>query len=471
MPTTVQVQGCGDDIVHAIVREGLPVFLEQMERAERSLPRFVIEELNRFLRCGDPEVGFAWLQCHDCDHHKLVPFSCSGRAFCPSCGGRRMAERAADLVDRVIPHVGVRQWVLTVPWPRRFLLARHPDLTRKVLATAIAEIFTWYGAATGRADGKSGSITAIQRFASALRLNVHFHILALDGCFTEEPGGRVPFHRARQPSTADVQEIVTRISQKTEALFAAEGFGPDDETFGDPDDGQELVQAASLAGRVGLGRRAGRRTRRVITLGGREYTLPERCAISDGYNLHAAVSIGPKDPVGLERLVRYICRPALAKSRLERRADGMVVLNMKRAWSDGTRAIVFTPAEFVARLAALVPPPQKNMLLYHGVLGPNAALRSRVVPRPTSAQTKEPEEEPDVLVRPERRAKHRRRSRTWAELLMRVFGVEAWRCPHCWRPMVLRAVVIHPPATTKILRGLTRSSRGPPAQSTMAPSA
>ncbi|MBN1669736.1 MAG: transposase zinc-binding domain-containing protein [Kiritimatiellae bacterium] len=35
--------------------------------------------------------------------------SCKGRGFCPSCGGRRMADTAAHLVERVLPHVAVRQ--------------------------------------------------------------------------------------------------------------------------------------------------------------------------------------------------------------------------------------------------------------------------------------------------------------------------------------------------------------------------
>lgn len=48
-----------------------------------------------------------------------VPSSCRRRGFCPSCGGRRMAERAAYLVDEVLPQVSVRQWVLTLPLPER----------------------------------------------------------------------------------------------------------------------------------------------------------------------------------------------------------------------------------------------------------------------------------------------------------------------------------------------------------------
>ena len=44
-------------------------------------------------------------------------FSCKRRGFCPSCGARRMAQTAVHLVERVISHVPVRQWVLSLPIP------------------------------------------------------------------------------------------------------------------------------------------------------------------------------------------------------------------------------------------------------------------------------------------------------------------------------------------------------------------
>jgi len=67
--------------------------------------------------------GFARVRCGDCAFGRLVPFSCKGRAFCPSCGGRRTAERAAHLVDHVLPpDIPVRQWVLSVPHRLRYRL-------------------------------------------------------------------------------------------------------------------------------------------------------------------------------------------------------------------------------------------------------------------------------------------------------------------------------------------------------------
>ena len=88
------------------------------------------------------------------------------------------------------------------------------------------------------------------------------------------------------------------------------------------------------------------------------------------------MAIGPRNRDALERLCRYIARPPLAKSRLEECGDGTLRLHLKRPWSDGTVALSFTPAELVERLAALVPPPHKNQVLYHGVLAPRSAWRS-----------------------------------------------------------------------------------------------
>lgn len=113
----------------------------------------------------------------DCGHDKLVAFSCKRRGFCPSCGARRMAQTAAHLVDRVIPHVPVRQWVLSLPIPLRLLLAAQPKLVTPVLQV-VHRVITRHllGQAGLKADdADSGAVTLIQRFGSAANLNIHLH--------------------------------------------------------------------------------------------------------------------------------------------------------------------------------------------------------------------------------------------------------------------------------------------------------
>ena len=42
--------------------------------------------------------------------------------------------------------------------------------------------------------------------------------------------------------------------------------------------------------------------------------------------------------------------------------------------------LVMTPLEFLQRLAALIPRPRLHLIRFHGVLAPNATLRSQIVP-------------------------------------------------------------------------------------------
>lgn len=200
-------------------------------------------------------------------------------------------------------------------------------------------------------------------------------------------------------------------------------------------------------------------------LGGKEYALPERCATVDGYNLHANVALPASDRAGLERLCRYVLRPPLALGRLERLPDGRIRVGMKRVYSDGTGAIDLTPLEFVARLAAIIPPPRANQVLYGGVLAGNAEWRREVVPRvPTSTEAERAERAALRLVKAEARGGRSERAEQrlcWAELLRRVFRVEGWQCPHCRQPMRLRSIVIREPATTQVLAGLLKAT-GPP---------
>ena len=84
----------------------------------------------------------------------------------------------------------------------------------------------------------------------------------------------------------------------------------------------------------------------------------------------------------LEHLCRYITRPAIANERLKRNRAGQVVLQLKSAFKDGTTHIVMSPLEFMQRLAALVPRPRLHLIRFHGVLAPNAKLRSEIIPSP-----------------------------------------------------------------------------------------
>jgi hypothetical protein len=321
------------------------------------------------------------------------------------------------------------------------MLARRPELASGVHTVALRTIERWYAAAGGAPKtGRTGSVTATQRFGSDDRLS---------------------FRRV-VPHTEDIERLVVRIAEACEAWLARQGFG--DEGEGDDDEGddtQAVIQQASLLGQAALSERAGKRARRLQVLGGKELALPPRCASFAGYSLHAGVGFKATDRAGLERLCRYILRPPLAKDRLQRGDDGNVVVGLKRVWSDGTSALVLSPSALVERLVALVPPRRANQVIYRRVVAANAAWRAEVVPSP-------PRETPDAAKsrRAKRLTRHPRmrlagERPSWSDLLARVFRVEGFACPGCGGPLTLRCVVVNPPATQHILDGLRRAT-GPP---------
>ena len=86
-----------------------------------------------------------------------------------------------------------------------------------------------------------------------------------------------------------------------------------------------------------------------------------------GVSLHAGVATKANERNKLERLCRYITRPAVSTKRLALTRNGRVRYELKTPWRDGTTHVIFEPLDFVARLVALVPKPRVNLTRFHGV--------------------------------------------------------------------------------------------------------
>ena len=154
----------------------------------------------------------------------------------------------------------------------------------------------------------------------------------------------------------------------------------------------------------------------------------------------------------LERLCRYITRPALGHKRLRRTPTGQVVLQLKTPYRDGTTHVVMTPLEFLQRLAALVPRPRLHLIRFHGVLAPNATLRAQIVPTEPNG----PLASGDVssASRPARLS--------WGQLLKRIFEIDMTVCSHCGGLVTLIATIEYPADIAKILAHLGLPTKAPP---------
>jgi hypothetical protein len=378
----------------------------------------------------------------------------------------------------VLPRVPVRQWVLSLPYRLRYLLAWDHALARAVLGVYVRVLLGFQrrrARRDGICDGRSGSVTVIQRFGGGLNLNVHFHTLLFDGVFCAESAqGALEFRPLPPPTDEEVGVVLARTAARVQRLLARRGLDPGDVDRFPPDPVAEEspalagISSASIQGRVALGPRAGARVWRVGNDPDAAWVRSNasRHAQRAGFDLHANVAVPAADRTRLEQLCRYLLRPAVAQDRLQLRADGRVVLTLKTAWADGTRQLLFEPVTLLEKLAALTPRPRINLVLYHGVLAPHAGWRARVVaygaargeaPIAATAIT-EANDEPTAAPKP--------RHWGWAALMSRAFEIDVLACPRCGGRLRLLATVEDPDALRAILAAVAASrgegDRGPP---------
>lgn len=427
-----------------LLRDHLDTFIEQTQAdGGRGVPAFVVRQLRAMIDCGDLTRGFLRLECTSCRGPRIVPFSCKAR-LCPSCAGRRMSEQAFHLVDRVLPRAPYRQWVLTLPWDLARAVAFDAELCRRVFGLLAEEIARWQRSrarAAGIDDPEAGSILEIQRFADGARCWPHAHLLAADGVFYETADGCVRFRGIGPPRDRDVEAILTRVCERVGRLLKrrARAGAEGDEAQGA--ERQLLLQCAAVSpsdrvaiegwSEPGERRAKDRRARRRKRL----------CVRSpEGLELHADVHVEAADRAGLERLCKYLARPAIPDGRLTRLPDGRIEFALKRVWKGGVRSLVFAPEAFIARMAALIPLPKTHMRRFFGVFAAAHSLRSRIVPRPPSPKsTAKP-------VAPKRPARM-----SWADLLTRTWNIDALRCSYCQGRLRVISAVHDPTALQAII--------------------
>jgi hypothetical protein len=377
-----------ETVLYGLVHRHLESFLAHArEHYDGGLPRYVEAELRAYLKCGVFAEGFTRARCDACGHDLLVAFSCKTRTVCPSCTGRRMANTAAAIVDRVLPDVPVRQYVLTLPYELRRLTALKADVLTAIGRIAVEAIFASYRARAKRRGvehGQCGAINCVQRFGS-LNLHVHFHVIVLDGVFSRDADTGVIFHPAAAPAREKLDAIVRRVHKRAEIWLRRHGYIDErslDERSNEPPVQTALDACAAIA--MGRGQ--------VATLPNAEAPdddhdegaagKPAVAVERDGFNLHAGVRIERGDDVGRERLVRYAARPPLSLERLRRLPGGRVAYRLKYVTRGRGKFRVMTGLDFMARVAAIIAPPRYPLVRYAGVLGPRSAWRKGIVPKP-----------------------------------------------------------------------------------------
>jgi len=431
--------------LHRIVGEHLETYLALANCSDPmgdAVPDHVEREFRSYLRCGILAHGFARARCATCGYDILVAFSCKGRGACPSCNAKRMAETAAHLVDYVIPHLPVRQWVLSVPKRLRPFLHHRPRTASAVLHILLRALQVTLREAcpTAAPTASIGAVSFLHRFGSSLNPHFHYHLIVVDGLFqrveedtnltSANPQTLLRFHEA----TAHPHELLERL--------------------------QHTIRSRVL-----------RHFRRHGLLEPHEAEDMLTWDHGGGFSLDASVRIEATDRTGFERLIRYCARPPFALDRLhlvDDRSDQILYI-LPGPDLAGRTALRLSALESLDRLAKILPPPRIHRHRYHGVFAPNALLRPLVTERARqdnalTAQTFGPhpalaEKPPAPPTQPEEADLQTpdttpSRPSRWAAVLARIYEVFPLICPSCQTPLTFTAL---PPLTAPTAPPLRRS--------------
>jgi hypothetical protein len=457
-------------LLYKVVAEHLEGWLDNRAVAEHPVSAHIERELRSYLTCGILCFGFGRARCASCGQGFVVAFSCKGRGVCRSCNGRRMAQTAAHLVDRVIPPVPVRQWVISVPKRLRCFLADRPSAVAALTRIFIEEIERLLRTAAGLTrDGdrpcparpRLGAVSFLHRFGSALNHHVHLHVCATDGVFVPTGDGRPAFLPARPITQADLATLTEKVRRRVMRWFRI----------------QRLLDADAAADMI--------------------------VRENSGFSVDASVRIAlidrdvPSYFQSLEHLLRYCARPPFALERLSviRGEDGRIsrvryVLPRHKAanWvgpgrgrkstRPGANGVVeLSPFDFLDRLADLVPP-RKHWHRYHGVFAPNHKLRSAVTALAIGNVSKQRDAATDGHAVGGHAARgdatadccdscdkppsHDTSRIAWAKLMARVGEEFPFACPGCGGDIRLIAFIIEPGPIRKILTHLGEPLEPPP---------
>jgi hypothetical protein len=420
----------GDAFLRDVIKRRFPAYLDELAAEGCKLPDFVVREFELALACGDFKTFHATFACQECPHQWKICLRCKRRGWCPACMVLRQNDRTRFLQERIIGNTPIRQYVLTLPPPLRMVLAFRPDLVSKVLRQFLKIVFAYLSKAAKkllRARGEQfrsvrvghlrpGAVTAIQRFATDISLNLHFHSLVTNGVFVKVSADEAPwFLELPEPSSDDIASLASKICRWTCDLLEGEG----------------LWQPVHEASESSLDIVAGYFNDRA-----RGWVFYRYCGVAsdqetdrpvgrDGiyaFDVYARESIRGGDHKNLRRLIRYVLSPPFTAKQLrpDPTSADHALIDLKRPMRDGTVTLRLTIRQLIERLVWATPRPNAHLLRFHGVYASHAALREVVTPEP-----------PPKYIPPTATEETPEDYEAWGEFHSHSFRENRGRCPMC----------------------------------------
>ena len=162
------------------------IFTDYYEEIEYTLhPRKTeMENIDKMIHCGDPSFGGAMYGCPHCGNLKFVPFRCHSR-FCPTCGNKYAMERTTSMSFKLV-NVTHRHCVFTIDKSLREFFLKDRSLLDCLFHSANSVITRMFYKMNKSKNFTPGFIMVLHTFGRDLKWNPHIHCLISEGGYSDD---------------------------------------------------------------------------------------------------------------------------------------------------------------------------------------------------------------------------------------------------------------------------------------------
>ena len=345
------------------------IFTDYYEEIEYTLhPRKTeMENIDKMIHCGDPSFGGAMYGCPHCGNLKFVPFRCHSR-FCPTCGNKYAMERTTSMSFKLV-NVTHRHCVFTIDKSLREFFLKDRSLLDCLFHSANSVIIRMFYKMNKSKNFTPGFIMVLHTFGRDLKWNPHIHCLISEGGYSDDGVWRNVKHfdytfLRNAFRTALLNEMESKIGSSFKKVKA--------------------------------------KCYREHQQGFYVYAKPNLC-----------------DPrIVVKYIGRYLGRPVIATSRIDKYDGEMVTFHYNRHEDEQYIEETIPAMEFIQRLIRHIPEKHFKMIRYGGIYARHREIDSK-------------------LYRAISKSKHHiyHSFNQWRTAILSSFGYDPLVCPDCQHRM------------------------------------
>ena len=345
------------------------IFIDHYEEMIYTLhPRkSVIENVDKMIHCGDPSFGGAMYGCSHCGKLKFVPFRCHSR-FCPTCGNKYAMERTTSISFKMIP-VQHRHCVFTIDENLRSFFLNDRSLLDCLFHAVESVISRMFFELNKSKNFTPGFILVLHTFGRDLKWNPHIHCLLSEGGYSDDGFWRDVHY---------FNYTYLRNSFRTVLLNEMES-------------------------------RIGPSFKKIKALCYKEH--------KDGFYVYAKPN--HCDPKAVAKYIgRYLGRPVIATSRIDKYDGNFVTFHYNRHEDDKYVVETIPVIEFISRLIQHIPEKHFKMIRYGGLYARHREIDNSLL----------------RIISKEKRHIFRSFNK-WRTAILSAFGYDPLICPDCGHSM------------------------------------